>query len=109
MTHLRPDTIERSYFSIQEVASALSVEKSKIRFYDEWFELNLHRSGRGSRKITIDQIGDLAILVRLTEHLSIKSARDVFYRGLAQDVLELLEPEVPALSGVPLFIASKSA
>ena len=85
------DTIERLYFSVDEVCHALSINPSKLRFYDVHFNLNLHRSRRGIRKISVDHLGNLAILCRLTEHLTMESARKVFNRGQWEEVLNILE------------------
>lgn len=104
------DEVKRVYFSCGDVAQALSINASKIRFYEREFDLNLPRSRAGKRKITVKQMGTLALIVRLTEHLSVKAARKVLANGTAQQVLALIEPDVTitvdeeVLMGTPMRI-----
>jgi len=47
-----PETIEKRYYSIGEVAQRLNKKASAIRFWCEEFGMNPKRSANGSRKFT---------------------------------------------------------
>ncbi len=105
MTRLKPDTIERQYWTMADAAEALGVTTATIRLYEKTFGLVIGRNRRGDRKLTADQIGQLAIVLRLGVHLKVKSAVELYREGKAEAFLDLKEPKIADPIGVPMKIA----
>lgn len=86
--------IARSYFTITEVAKTLGVNTSKIRHYDNYFEVGLKRDHNGKRnRMTVDQVGVMATLCRLTKHLGRATAKTQYRKGNSERLLAILEPQ----------------
>lgn len=106
------DEVQRLYFSIEECSKVLGISRSKIRFYEKEFGLNFRRSINGKRhdrRLTVTQLGTLAGLVKLTEHLHLEAAKRSYRAGTAQAVLDILEPNhglslEEDLTGVPMRV-----
>lgn len=99
--------IERVYFHIGEVAQSLGVEPSWIRFWEAQFGIEPRRSRSGERRYSVGEIGQLALIARLVKYFHGQAAKDIIEKGQAQQILDILEPEVPELVGAPMRIVSE--
>lgn len=50
------ETIPKMYWSIGEVAAELGVNSSCIRFWQAMFGFGVHRSPRGARRFTVEEV-----------------------------------------------------
>lgn len=100
-------TVERLYFHIGEVAQSLGVETSCIRFWEAQFGIEPRRNRAGDRRYNATQIGQLDLIARLVKYFHGQAAKDIIERGQAEAILDILEPGVPELVGVPMKIVSE--
>lgn len=105
MSILRPDTIQRLYFAPHQVAKALSVETSALRFWEDEFGLQVHRSRHNKRRYTVTDVGRFATIARLVKWFHIPAAKLLMDEGRADGVLDILEPGARESEGTPMMIA----
>lgn len=91
---LHEHTPTKLYWKIGDIAKALGVEASAIRYWETAFSLPTPRNHNGNRRYTVTEIGQIAIIARLTRHFHIKAALSVYQKGIAERVLDILEPSV---------------
>lgn len=59
--------IKKLYYSIGEVATIFSTTASRIRFYEEYFELGVGRNRKGDRRFTEKDICRVRYVIELIE------------------------------------------
>lgn len=62
MVKLRSEEIEKTYYTIGEVAKMYNSYTSKIRFYSEKFKFRLKKNGNGERKYQVKDLEKLDII-----------------------------------------------
>jgi len=97
--------IEKLYYSIGEVAEELGVASSAIRFYEERFGIQQHRSHiTNKRSYTRSEIERLGTIVRLVTYLHLDCAIEIYKSGKSERFLSVVQPE-SFEGGTPMFIA----
>lgn len=61
------EEIKKLYYSIGEVATIFSTTVSRIRFYEEYFELGVGRNRKGDRRFTEKDIYRTGYIIELIE------------------------------------------
>jgi DNA-binding transcriptional MerR regulator len=61
------EEIKKLYYSIGEVATIFSTTASRIRFYEEYFELGVARNRKGNRSFTEKDIYRTGYIIELIE------------------------------------------
>ncbi len=65
--HLKPETIEKLYYSIGEVATILKVNQSKIRFWIKALNIRVGATKGGTRQFTPENLETLLEVKRLSD------------------------------------------
>lgn len=84
--------IERLYFHLPEVAKALGCNASAVRYWEREFDLDTTRNRKGDRRLTVKEIGQIALISRLVKWFHIEKAKQIYRAGKAEQVMDILEP-----------------
>lgn len=88
------DEVKKVYWSSTQIAKVLSVKPTMIRFWQVQFEIETNKNKHGDRLYTGDDVGTLVMIARLVKHFHIKSAKEAIRKGVALQLLDILEPDV---------------
>lgn len=81
---------EKIYWGISEVAKECKVAISKLRFYEEAFDLRSTRGPRGSRRYTYEQRLRMVLVVKLGRAFKGKYVKKLIKAGMEGEALMLL-------------------
>ena len=93
---LKPQTIEKLYWTIGEVAQELGVANSSIRFWEKEFgTISPRRTSRGDRLYTRPQIEQLRTIQHLVkeEGFTIHGAKEKLKRGVPEQEATVVDAE----------------
>lgn len=103
---LTEHTITKLYFTPRELAKALGVHTSALRFWEKELDLIVHRSHKNNKRTyTVQECGKFALLTRLVKYYHLSAIKILIEHGDAERALELFEHPMTESVGVPMKIA----